>query len=87
MRWKTDGSVLRLKQATDDILGPEIRKQRHDNKGQAGDEAVMQVSQPRQPCWNLARRWRIKTLPSEVQKDIGELADDTPHTPGRWTGA
>jgi MOSC domain-containing protein YiiM len=25
-------------------------------------EAVVQVSQPRQPCWKLARRWRIKTL-------------------------
>lgn len=24
--------------------------------------AVVQVSQPRQPCWKLARRWRIRTL-------------------------
>lgn len=35
---------------------------------QVGDEAVVQVSQPRQPCWKLARRWRIKTLALEVQQ-------------------
>ena len=28
--------------------------------------AVLAVSQPRQPCWKLARRWRIKDLPSRV---------------------
>ncbi len=33
-----------------------------------GDEVVVQVSQPRQPCWKLARRWRIKTLAFEVQQ-------------------
>ena len=33
-----------------------------------GDEAVVQVSQPRQPCWKLARRWQMKSLPLEVQK-------------------
>jgi MOSC domain-containing protein YiiM len=27
---------------------------------------VFEVSQPRQPCWKLARRWRIKQLPSMV---------------------
>lgn len=32
-----------------------------------GDSATVQVSQPRQPCWKLARRWRIKTLALEVQ--------------------
>ncbi len=26
----------------------------------------VQVSQPRQPCWKLARRWRIKDLPARV---------------------
>jgi MOSC domain-containing protein YiiM len=26
----------------------------------------LQVSQPRQPCWKLARRWRIKTLTAQV---------------------
>jgi MOSC domain-containing protein YiiM len=26
----------------------------------------LQVSQPRQPCWKLARRWRIKDLPARV---------------------
>lgn len=35
---------------------------------QVGDEAVVQVSQPRQPCWKLARRWRIKTLALQVQQ-------------------
>jgi MOSC domain-containing protein YiiM len=25
-----------------------------------------EVSQPRQPCWKLARRWRIKDLPAQV---------------------
>lgn len=35
---------------------------------QVGDEAVVQVSQPRQPCWKLARRWRIKTLALDVQQ-------------------
>ncbi|SMP73347.1 MOSC domain-containing protein YiiM [Neorhodopirellula lusitana] len=31
-------------------------------------EAVVQVSQPRQPCWKLARRWDIKTLALQVQQ-------------------
>ncbi|MFV0443287.1 MAG: MOSC domain-containing protein [Planctomycetaceae bacterium] len=35
---------------------------------QVGDEAVVQVSQPRQPCWKLARRWRIKSLALDVQQ-------------------
>lgn len=30
--------------------------------------AVVQVSQPRQPCWKLARRWRIKDLALRVQQ-------------------
>lgn len=29
---------------------------------------TVQVSQPRQPCWKLARRWRVKTLALEVQQ-------------------
>jgi MOSC domain-containing protein YiiM len=29
-------------------------------------EAVFQVSQPRQPCWKLARRWRTKELAAVV---------------------
>jgi MOSC domain-containing protein YiiM len=33
-----------------------------------GDEAKVQVSQPRQPCWKLARRWRVKTLARQVQE-------------------
>jgi MOSC domain-containing protein YiiM len=28
--------------------------------------AIVQVSQPRQPCWKLARRWRIKDLAARV---------------------
>lgn len=31
-----------------------------------GGEVRVQVSQPRQPCWKLARRWREKTLTAEV---------------------
>jgi len=29
-------------------------------------EVVFEVSQPRQPCWKLARRWNIRTLPARV---------------------
>lgn len=31
-------------------------------------EALVQVSQPRQPCWKLARRWRRKDLALRVQE-------------------
>ena len=31
-------------------------------------EAVAQVSQPRQPCWKLARRWRLKSLALTTQE-------------------
>jgi MOSC domain-containing protein YiiM len=31
-------------------------------------DALMQVSQPRQPCWKLARRWRVKDLAAQVQR-------------------
>lgn len=31
-------------------------------------EAKVQVTQPRQPCWKLARRWRIKDLALRVQR-------------------
>ncbi|MDX2185497.1 MAG: MOSC domain-containing protein [Opitutaceae bacterium] len=30
--------------------------------------AVVQVSQPRQPCWKLARRWRIQELAALVEQ-------------------
>lgn len=30
--------------------------------------AIVHVSQPRQPCWKLARRWRIKDLAARVQQ-------------------
>ena len=32
-------------------------------------EAIVQVSQPRQPCWKLARHWRIKDLASQVEQN------------------
>lgn len=32
------------------------------------DGVTLQVSQPRQPCWKLARRWRVKTLALQVQQ-------------------
>lgn len=31
-------------------------------------EALLQVSQPRSPCWKLARRWRMPDLAARVQK-------------------
>ena len=31
-------------------------------------EAKIQVSQPRQPCWRLSRRWQIRNLALQVQK-------------------
>ncbi|TWU33926.1 MOSC domain-containing protein [Novipirellula artificiosorum] len=31
-------------------------------------DCVVQVSQPRQPCWKLARRWGIKDLALQVQQ-------------------
>lgn len=30
--------------------------------------ACIQVSQPRQPCWKISRRWQIKDLALQVQK-------------------
>lgn len=30
--------------------------------------AVMQISQPRQPCWKLARRWQIKELAVQIER-------------------
>lgn len=30
--------------------------------------ALVQVSQPRQPCWKLARRWRVKDLAAQVER-------------------
>ena len=29
-------------------------------------EVEFEVTQPRQPCWKLARRWRVKSLPATV---------------------
>ena len=30
--------------------------------------ALLQISQPRQPCWKLARRWGTKDLPARVER-------------------
>lgn len=30
--------------------------------------AMVQISQPRQPCWKLARRWRVKDLAAQVER-------------------
>lgn len=35
---------------------------------QAGD-LLVQISQPRQPCWKLARRWRIKDLAARMERN------------------
>lgn len=32
------------------------------------DGTEVQISQPRQPCWKLARRWRIKDLALQVER-------------------
>ena len=32
--------------------------------------ALLQVSQPRQPCWKLSRRWNIPKLAAAVQKAV-----------------
>ncbi len=32
------------------------------------DRVVVQVSQPRQPCWKLARRWRVRDLAARVER-------------------
>lgn len=31
-------------------------------------EVVLQISQPRQPCWKLSRRWRIRDFALKVQE-------------------
>lgn len=31
-------------------------------------DALVQVSQPRQPCWKLARRWKLKDLAVQVER-------------------
>ncbi len=30
--------------------------------------ALLQVAQPRGPCWKIARRWRVRDLPARVQR-------------------
>ena len=33
------------------------------------NDVILQVTQPRQPCWKLARRWQVKNLPALVQQN------------------
>jgi MOSC domain-containing protein YiiM len=33
-----------------------------------GPDVIVQVSQPRQPCWKIARRWQMKDLTALVDK-------------------
>jgi MOSC domain-containing protein YiiM len=33
-----------------------------------GEDVVVQVSQPRSPCWKLARRWRMRELTALVEE-------------------
>lgn len=35
---------------------------------EVGDDVVLQVTQPRQPCWKIARRWQMKDLTALVDK-------------------
>lgn len=36
----------------------------------AGTAAAFQVTQPRQPCWKLARKWGVKKLPAYFEKEL-----------------
>jgi MOSC domain-containing protein YiiM len=36
--------------------------------GSSADAPVVEVSQPRQPCWKQARRWDVPTLVPKIQK-------------------
>jgi MOSC domain-containing protein YiiM len=49
------------------ISGAEERTVRIGDVWQVGD-VRLEVSQPRQPCWKLARRWRRPDLPQRVLK-------------------
>lgn len=57
---------------------------------QLGD-VVVQVTQPRQPCWKLARRWRIKDLAVRVEQTgltgwyFRVLKEGTISAPGEMT--
>jgi MOSC domain-containing protein YiiM len=33
-----------------------------------GEQVVVQISQPRQPCWKLARRWQVADMVEQVQQ-------------------
>lgn len=37
--------------------------------GEGDNAPVLQISQPRQPCWKLARRWNVKDLAWRVQQN------------------
>ncbi len=48
--------------------------------------ALVQVSQPRQPCWKLARRWRIKDLALRVQESWTNWMVFPSHQRGNGSG-
>ena len=68
-RWREDLPDLEM---TAGALGENLTVQGADESSVCiGDsyelgQCVVQVSQPRQPCWKIARRWGIKTLTKTV---------------------
>lgn len=38
-------------------------------EGEGPDPVSLQISQPRQPCWKLSRRWNIKDLSAQVERN------------------
>jgi MOSC domain-containing protein YiiM len=38
-------------------------------EGEGPDPVSLQISQPRQPCWKLSRRWNIKDLSARVERN------------------
>ncbi len=54
-------------------------------------KVILQVSQPRQPCWKLARRWRVKDLAVQVEQTgktgwyFRVLNEGTVEAPGEMT--
>lgn len=47
-------------------IGDTLRVGAEDVGGEQG--VIVQLSQPRQPCWKLARRWQIADLAEQVQE-------------------
>lgn len=62
------GDIWRIHDAGQADLEVSENSRNHDleTADNSSRGAMFQVSQPRQPCWKLARRWGIKTLPAQV---------------------